>query len=72
MKSPMLPPGFAPSRDKERESIGLREKPSSITAQSVGRIKRKTVRICSEENGCKETWKCKKLVKERAEGRQHL
>lgn len=30
------------------------------------------IRICSEESGCKETWKCKKLVKERAEGRRHL
>lgn len=63
---------LGPSRDKERESTGLSEKPSGITAQRVGGIKRKTVRICSEESGCKETWKRKKLVKERAEGRQHL
>ena len=30
------------------------------------------MRIWREENGCKEKWKYKKLVKERAEGRQHL
>lgn len=41
--------------------------------QGVGKDKKEnTVRIWSEENGREETWKCTKLVKERAEGRQHL
>lgn len=40
----------------------------SNCAQRVGRHRlENTERIRSEENGCKETWKCKELVKERGQ-----